>query len=149
MIILAILSTIGGLVGIPIITGWNKFHDFLAPVVGGHGEHLAEKSTAGVAFASEVASRGVQGMHHSIGVELLMMGVSVAIGLAGIITACYLYLKRPELPDKIAERFKGTYHLLVNKYFIDEIYGTYIVTPVNIISTFFWKIFDEKVVDGW
>ncbi len=148
LIILAVLSTVGGLVGIPIITGWNKFHDFLAPVLGGHEAHISEKSTAGIAFASEVASHGAQGMQHSVGLELFMMGVSVAIGLAGIITAYYLYLKRPELPDKIAERFKGVYHLLINKYFIDEIYFAYIVTPINIISTFFWKIFDEGLIDG-
>lgn len=148
LMILAVLSTVGGLVGIPIITGWNRFHDFLAPVLGGSATHIAEKSTAGIAFASEVATQGAQAVHHSAGLELFMMGVSVAIGLAGIITAYYLYLKRPELPDKIAERFKGTYHLLSNKYFVDEIYSACIVTPINIISTFFWKFLDEGLIDG-
>jgi NADH-quinone oxidoreductase subunit L len=148
LMILAVLSTVGGLVGIPIITGWNRFHDFLAPVLGGSATHIAEKSTAGIAFASEVATQGAPAVHHSAGLELFMMGVSVAIGLAGIITAYYLYLKRPELPDKIAERFKGTYHLLSNKYFVDEIYSACIVTPINIISTFFWKFLDEGLIDG-
>jgi NADH-quinone oxidoreductase subunit L len=148
LIILAILSTIGGLVGIPIIKGWNRFHDFLAPVLGGHAEHLAEKSTAGIAFASEVATHSAQGVHHSVGLELFMMAVSVAIGLAGIITAYYLYLKRPELPERIARRFKGTYNLLYNKYFVDEIYFTFVVRPINTVSDFLWKFFDDKVVDG-
>jgi NADH-quinone oxidoreductase subunit L len=148
LMILAVLSTVGGLVGIPIITGWNRFHDFLAPVLGGSATHIAEKSTAGIAFASEVATQGAPAVHHSAGLELFMMGVSVAIGLAGIITAYYLYLKRPELPDKIAERFKGTYHLLSNKYFVDEIYSACIVTPISIISTFFWKFLDEGLIDG-
>jgi NADH-quinone oxidoreductase subunit L len=135
-------------VGIPIITGWNRFHDFLAPVLGGSATHIAEKSTSGIAFASEAATQGAQAVHHSAGLELFMMGVSVAIGLAGIFTAYYLYLKRPELPDKIAERFKGTYHLLSNKYFVDEIYSACIVTPISIISTFFWKFLDEGLIDG-
>lgn len=109
---------------------------------------MAEQSLTGVAYATEVATHGQEVLHHSVGLELFMMGVSVAIGIAGIITAYYFYLKRPELPERFAQRFKGTYHLLYNKYFVDEIYFAYVVTPVNMISTFFWKIFDEKLVDG-
>ncbi len=152
LITLAVLSTIGGLVGIPIMKGWNKFHEFLAPVLGGHGvEHVAEKATAGLAFASEVATGGSgAGVVHrySVGLELLMMELSVAIGLAGIIAAYYFYVKRPDLPEKIAQRFQGFYHLLVNKYFVDEIYHAYVVTPINNIATFLWRGFDEKLVDG-
>lgn len=148
LIILAILSTIGGLVGIPIIKGWNRFHDFLAPVLGGHEVNLAEKSMTGIAYAAEVTPHGAQVLHHAVGLELFMMALSVVIGLAGIITAYCLYLKRPELPERIAQRFKGFYHLLYNKYFVDEIYYAYVVTPINIISNFFWKFFDDKVVDG-
>ena len=143
--ILAVLSVIGGLVGIPIIHGWNRINDFLAPVLGGHDVHLAEKFSSGIAYA---ATQGKEVMHHPVGLELFMMGVSVAIGVAGIITAYYFYIKCPELPEKTAQRFKGYYHLLYNKYFVDEIYSTYVVTPVNIISTFFWKVFDEKLIDG-
>jgi NADH-quinone oxidoreductase subunit L len=146
--ILAVLSVIGGLVGIPIIKGWNRIHDFLAPVLGGHEAHLAEKSMTGIAYASEVASHAESTVQHSVGLELFMMGVSVAIGLAGIIAAYYFYLRRPELPEKIAERFKGAYNLLVNKYFVDELYHAYVVTPINMISTFLWRGVDEKVVDG-
>jgi len=146
--ILAVLSVIGGLVGIPIIKGWNRIHDFLAPVLGGHEAHLAEKSVTGIAYASEVASHAESTVQHSVGLELFMMGVSVAIGLAGIIAAYYFYLRRPELPGKIAERFKGAYNLLVNKYFVDELYHAYVVTPINMISTFLWRGIDEKVVDG-
>ncbi len=150
LIALAVLSTVGGLVGIPIMKGWNKFHEFLAPVFGGHGgEHAAVKSTSGLAFASEVATHGAEGAHkYSVGFELLMMEVSVAIGLAGIFAAWYFYMKRPELPGKIAERFKGFYHLLVNKYFVDEIYHAWVVTPINIICNVLWKGFDEKLLDG-
>jgi NADH-quinone oxidoreductase subunit L len=130
--------------------GWNKFHEFLAPVIGGHGgEHAAEQSTSGLAFASEVATQGAGEVHrYSVGFELFMMEVSVAIGLAGIIAAWYFYIKRPDLPGKIAERFKELYNLLVNKYFVDEIYHAWVVVPINTISTVLWKGFDEKFIDG-
>ncbi len=143
--ILAVLSVIGGLVGIPVIHGWNRIKDFLAPVLGGHDVHLAEKFSSGIAYA---ATQGKEVVHHPVGLELFMMGVSVAIGIAGIIAAYYFYIKRPELPGKIAQRFKGIYNLLYNKYYVDEIYFAYVVTPINIISTFFWKVFDEKLIDG-
>jgi NADH-quinone oxidoreductase subunit L len=146
--ILAVLSVIGGLVGIPIIKGWNRIHDFLAPVLGGHEAHLAEKSMTGVAYAAQVVSHAEATVEHSVGLELVMMGISVAIGLAGIITAYYFYLRRPELPEKVAERFKGAYNLLVNKYFVDELYHAYVVTPINMISTFLWRGLDEQVLDG-
>ena len=148
LLILAVLSVIGGLVGIPLIPGWNRIHDFLAPVLGGHGVQVAQKVHLGLAYASETATHAEPLAHHSAGLELFMMGVSVAIGLAGIITAYYLYVKRPELPDKLAERFKGSYNLLTHKYFVDEIYHAFVVTPINSISTFLWRGLDEKVVDG-
>jgi NADH-quinone oxidoreductase subunit L len=148
LLILAVLSIIGGLVGIPMIPGWNRIHDFLAPVVAGHAVEVAQKVSSGLAFASGGAAAAEPLAHHSAGLELLMMGVSVAIGLAGIITAYYLYIRRPELPDKIAERFKGYYHLLANKYFVDEVYNALVVSPINSISTFLWKRLDEQVVDG-
>ncbi len=148
LLILAVLSVVGGLVGIPLIPGWNRIHDFLAPVVAGHAVEVAQKAYAGLAFASEGASAAAPLAHHSAGLELLMMGVSVAIGLAGIITAYYLYIRRPELPDTIAARCKGYYHLLINKYFVDELYDALVVSPLKSISTFLWKRLDEGVVDG-
>jgi NADH-quinone oxidoreductase subunit L len=148
LLILAVLSVVGGLVGIPLIPGWNRIHDFLDPVVAGHAVEVAQKAYAGLAFASEGAAAAEPLAHHSAGLELLMMGVSVAIGLAGIITAYYLYIRRPELPDTIAARFKGYYHLLINKYFVDEFYDALVVSPLKSIATFLWKGLDEGVVDG-
>jgi NADH-quinone oxidoreductase subunit L len=149
LITLAILSTVGGLVGIPIIKGWNKFHEFLEPVLGGHGtHHVAQSSFTTLAHAADVTHGAGGEAAHSVGLELLLMAFSVGIGLAGIILAYYLYLKRPEIPGRIAERFKALYNLLVNKYFVDEIYFAFVVDPIHRISTFLWRFFDEKVLDG-
>jgi NADH:ubiquinone oxidoreductase subunit 5 (subunit L)/multisubunit Na+/H+ antiporter MnhA subunit len=45
------------------------------------------------------------------------------LALAGVVLAWYLYLKRPDLPAAIAARMKGVHELLLNKYYIDEIYA--------------------------
>ena len=128
LIILAILSTIGGFIGFPIIEGWNKFNEFLAPVF----------SRTGAAEA----------VHHSAAFELVMMGVSVAIALLGLLLAYRMYIKNPRLPDQLADRFKTPYTLVANKYWVDEIYDFVFVGPLIRFSVFLWRIFDDLVVDG-
>ncbi len=128
LIILAVLSTIGGFIGFPIIEGWNKFNEFLAPVF----------SRPGAAEA----------LHHSAAFELVMMGVSVAIALLGLLLAYRMYIKDPRLPDQLADRFKTPYALVANKYWVDEIYDFVFVGPLIRFSVFLWRIFDDLVVDG-
>ncbi len=80
LMILALLSVIGGLVGIG-----NRFEHFLEPVFG---------SGAAAEAAGEAASRTT---------ELMLMGVSVTVALLGFILAYVLYVSKPYLPQKIAE----------------------------------------------
>ncbi len=55
------------------------------------------------------------------------MAASVLLALAGIWAAYVLYLKRTELPERIAERFSGLHRVLVNKYYVDQIYDAMFV----------------------
>jgi NADH-quinone oxidoreductase subunit L len=126
LIILAILSVIGGWVGLPLIKGGNRIKEFLAPVLI-HGE--------------EVVS-------HNAGSEITMMLVSMGIAVIGIIIAYNFYLKNPKLPNQLAERFKGLYTLIYNKYFIDELYNNLFVQPMKEGSNLLWLSFDDKVIDG-
>jgi len=122
LMILALLSLVGGLVGIG-----NHFEHFLEPVFGS-------------AEAGEAASRGT---------ELLLMGVSVLVALSGWWLAYLLYYARPELPQKIADSLGGFYEAVVNKYYIDELYAALFVKPLVDGSTrILWQGVDRKIIDA-
>jgi NADH-quinone oxidoreductase subunit L len=128
LIILAILSTVGGFVGMPIIQGWNVFHEFLAP------------SIAHVAAGHEV--------HHAMSFEITMMLVSMGVALVGIFLAYKMYIKQPELPEKVTEKVPGLYDLIYNKYYVDELYDATVVEPIKNGSVVLWKEADSKIIDG-
>jgi NADH-quinone oxidoreductase subunit L len=132
LILLAILSVIGGLIGFPIIEGGNKFAEFLAPVFA---------LPAGFPKAAEAG-------HHAVSFEVAMMIISMAIAGLGILLAYRMYIKNPALPDRLAERFKAPYDALVNKYWVDEIYNYIFVRSLLWISNFFWRFIDDLIVDG-
>jgi NADH-quinone oxidoreductase subunit L len=74
---------------------------------------------------------------------------AVYLALAGVVAAWYLYLRRPELPDRIAARYAWTYRLLVNKYYFDWFNENVLATGVRNFGTSLWKRGDETVIDGW
>ena len=124
LMILAILSAIGGLVGIG-----NRFEHFLEPVFG-----------TGVAEAAgEAASRGT---------EFLLMGVSITVAVLGFILAYVLYVSKPYLPQKIADSLGSLYQTVLDKYYIDELYAKLFVKPlVDGSTTILWQGVDRKVID--
>jgi NADH-quinone oxidoreductase subunit L len=89
-------------------------------------------------------------VHHAHGshtTEILLMAVSVAIGLAGILLAYRMYVVRTSVPVALAGRFPRVYQLLLNKYWIDELYEKVFVRGTKRISSMaFW--FDSRIVDG-
>jgi NADH-quinone oxidoreductase subunit L len=129
--VLAVLSLVGGWIGLPLIEGGNKIREFLSPVL----------ATAGHAAAAEHGG-------HQAGLEITMMMVSMGIAFAGILLAWIMYIKNPALPEKLASRFAGLYQLIYNKYFVDEAYDAVIVEPIKNGSVFLWRIFDNRVIDG-
>jgi NADH-quinone oxidoreductase subunit L len=129
LIILAILSTLGGFIGFPILEGWNRFSDFLSPVF---------------AMDPKLAEAG----HPVAGFEIAMMVVSVGIAVLGILSAYRMYIKNPALPDRLARRYQIPYQMIANKYWVDEIYDFVFVGPILRLSVFFWRIFDDVIVDG-
>ena len=81
--------------------------------------------------------------------ELGLMGVSVVVGLGGILVAWWFYLKSPEWPRRLAERFAGLYQLLVRKYYVDEFYSRLIVRPIARTSEkILWQATDAGAIDG-
>lgn len=71
------------------------------------------------------------------------------LALAGIATAWYLYLRRPELPARIAERIKPLYTVLANKYWFDELYQFLFAGGARKLGTFLWKVGDVAVIDDF
>ena len=122
LLILALLSLIGGLVGIG-----NRFEHFLAPVLGSPEA------------AGETASHAT---------EYLLMSVSIIAALLGFMLAYVLYVSRPYLPQKIADALGNFYQAVVNKYYIDELYAAIFVKPLVDGSTrILWQGVDRKVID--
>lgn len=124
---LAILSAIGGFVGIPLIEGANVFHDFLAP---------------------SIAHMPGPAVHHAMSFEIIMMVVSVLVAVVGIFLAYKMYIKQPELPDQVVSKVPGLYDLVYNKYYVDEVYEATVVEPIKNGSVFLWQEVDVKVIDG-
>ncbi len=135
LIVLAILSVIGGYVSIPsALGGSERFDGYLAPVFFS-SEHFLRTT------AAHAPSGGWSG--------LTLMGFSLAFALGGVFAAYWLYLKSPELPARIAERFAAPYRLLVNKYYVDQFYNWLIVRPIRVCSeSFLWKRVDAGAIDG-
>ena len=76
-------------------------------------------------------------------------GPAVYLAIGGVITAWYLYLQRPDLPDRIAARFSRTYRLLVNKYYFDWFNENVVAAGVRNFGGSLWRRGDETVIDGW
>ncbi len=133
--ILAVLSVIGGWVGWPeSLGGSDRFAQFLAPVMAKPGGEVAE--AAGAAHAASGGST-----------ESLLMVLSVAIAVGGIWLAYKWYIKRPEVPGKIASNFGGLYRLLYNKYYVDQIYDAMFVNRMKDLALTLGA-FDNGVIDG-
>ena len=124
-----------------IVIGWMTvdpmlFGDFfagsIAQATDGPLEHIGSKFHGPAAFVMEtIASR-----------ELYLM-------LAGIAVAWFLYIKRPDLPERLATRFAWLYRLLVNKYYFDWFNENVVASGVREFGTGLWKRGDETVIDGW
>ena len=81
--------------------------------------------------------------------EWTLMGVSSLLAFAGIGLATFLWLKNRQIPDRMATQYGGVYRLLLNKYYVDEVYDATIVQPIKVVSTEgLWRGFDVKVIDG-
>ncbi len=124
LMVLALLSIIGGWVGVP-------------EALGGHDEIGA--------FLDPVLSNGVQVTEVvGHGTELGLAVVSVVVALIGLFAAYVLYYKKPGTAAGYARSFPALYHLVENKFYIDEIYQNIIVTPLLMFS----RLFLGGVVEG-
>jgi NADH-quinone oxidoreductase subunit L len=141
LIILASLSVGGGLIlGVPPEHGW--IHRFLGAVVG----HGIVQVAGGVAEAADMVEAHMGGgAFHAV--DALLMLISVMVGVLGWALAWFMYTRRTAIPIRLAEKYKDLYELLLNKYWVDELYDYVFVRGAKALANFLWG-FDERVLDG-
>jgi NADH-quinone oxidoreductase subunit L len=135
LVILAFLSAVGGLIGIPHVLPENL-----------HVPHLLSDWLAPILPVVANAPDGI--FYIPVSVELMVMVVSTLLALGGFLLARTLYARRGVAADEQLEaRAPGTIATLANKYYVDEIYDAAIVGPLHAISRFLWRVVDA-LIDG-
>jgi len=121
LVILAILSVIGGFVGIPdvFVKGGDKFTQFLAPVIPLKTEAAISSST-----------------------ELSLMGLSTAVVVIAIVIA-WIRFRKPTFTAS-----KGFGKVLENKWYVDEFYNAIIVRPLNKLGEILNEALEKSGIDA-
>jgi NADH-quinone oxidoreductase subunit L len=128
---LALGSVLAGWIGVPKLwaifpESFRAFEHWLTPV-----------------FAAPAAHGAGHEAHHDASIEWLLMGLSVAIAIAGILLARRIYLSKP-----VREGTGALYRALLNKWYVDEIYDFLFVNGLAKGGGTLLSRFDGRVVDG-
>ncbi|HJQ68596.1 MAG TPA: NADH-quinone oxidoreductase subunit L [Blastocatellia bacterium] len=124
LIVLAVLSVVGGLVGIPHL--FNPFEHWLEPVT---------------------RMEGAEAAHGNVGTELILMVLSLLVAAGGILLGRLIYVKRTELANVWANRLRPLYTLSVNKWYWDYLLDVKGVEAGKAVNRGLWAV-DAGVVDG-
>lgn len=144
LMVLAVLSALGGFLGIPYALGFfmgehsNLIESYLHPIFS-DAQRIISVGTGKMAEGNEI---------HAL--EYILMLVSTLIAISGILLAKKYYSDPTwSVPRKIARTFPGIYKLLFAKYKLDELYFATVIDPcLQTSKGFLWKIFDVKLIDG-
>ncbi len=125
LIVLAILATVGGWVNLPGGLLWgNAFVRFLTPAVGAF-QPVVEASPTSLSLVASIASA------------------------LGIVLAYLFYLRLPGIPMLLAWRLKDPYNLLLNKYYVDQLYNFFVTRPLFWVSNnVLNRAIDSFAIDG-
>jgi NADH-quinone oxidoreductase subunit L len=127
LIILAVLSVIGGFIGLPHIIGTNLIGHFLEPVFANSNSFLP--------------------VHHlTVSTEIILIAVSVLVAVGSIYLSLRIYSREYRISKFMSTAF---YRVVQNKYYVDEFYNAIVVVPVRKISDLFYAFMDLKVIDGF
>ena len=136
LVLLAVLSAVAGVLGLPAVFGERAswIAAFLAPVL--PAVHLP---------GAEVAHG-----HLPHRTEWLLMGISVAVAVSGLLLAWKWYDAKGggRVPARIAARFPAVYALVADRFRVDELYDAVIVRPFVWLSRVLWKVVDVLLIDG-
>ncbi len=131
LIVLAILSIVGGWIGIGAVV----------PVVGSHQPPILR-------WLAPIVERGL-GREPVEGVETeaVLAFVALAVAVGAIALALHLYVRRPQVPERLASSLGPVYKASFNKYWIDEMYA-YVPVGLTIALSRIAYLVDSRVVDG-
>ncbi|HEY0244776.1 MAG TPA: NADH-quinone oxidoreductase subunit L, partial [Mucilaginibacter sp.] len=130
LIILAILSAVGGFIGVPeSLGGRHELEHFLAPV-----------------FEKSAKIMGERALPQNT--EWTLMAVSVLGAIVALIYAYSKYVKKADLPVSDTEERPVLTNLSYHKFYIDELYDAVIRKPLDALSIFFYKVVDRLGIDG-
>jgi NADH-quinone oxidoreductase subunit L len=71
------------------------------------------------------------------------------LAVAGVGLSAFFYLKRPDIPAAIAQRFKFLHQMLLNKYWFDELYSWVFAKGARLLGATLWRRGDQNVIDGF
>jgi len=129
---LALLSVVGGWIGLPPVLGPHLLGSFLAPV-----------------FENLHAVAGFEQHEHlARGTEWLLMGISTAMALGGFLAAWAMFARPTDLRARLSAPHGPLYRLVEDKYRIDEFYGAAVLRPLAWIAGRLWRVVDELIIDG-
>jgi NADH-quinone oxidoreductase subunit L len=160
LIALAIGSIFAGYIGVPhALGGHNALHAWLEPVF--EAPHVAGEVVAAAAAgevagglqasgeSAEASHAADEAAHAEETLELTLMGVSSGIAVLGILIAFGIWVRKRVIAQRFAETYPGLHRLLLNKYYVDELYDASVVQPIKVISRDgLWRGFDVNVIDG-
>jgi NADH-quinone oxidoreductase subunit L len=131
LLVLALLSVIGGLLNIPELYHGNAWlQHWLEPVTRASAQLVPE-------------------VHLSAGSEWLLVGIAVATAVIGMVGAWRLLKPEALVPARVAPEERGFARVLRNKWYVDEIYDALIVRPIVWLSReVLWKQVDQRIIDG-
>lgn len=125
LVILAVLATFGGFLGVPHFLGGEVMHDIL--------DHMLEHVVPG--------NLG----HGTAAMEWVLMLVSVFVGAGCLYLSYFLYVLHTQSSNEKQNAFSK---FLFNSYYLNEAYELLIVKPIYHASVFLWKVVDVVIIDG-
>ncbi|MBD2769910.1 NADH-quinone oxidoreductase subunit L [Hymenobacter sp. BT664] len=132
LVVLALLAAAGGFMGAPMFTGGRHYlADYLAPIF------TYSRRLLPAAFSAEPD-------HNT---ELMLMGLSVAAGLLGIVLAYVFYVARAQRPVEEDAQRSAPERLVYHKYYIDELYNALFTRPIMALSNGLYKFVENGIIN--
>jgi NADH-quinone oxidoreductase subunit L len=129
LVILAVLSVIGGYIGLPRVLGvGNAVDEFLHPVF------------ADTSIAQPLAEGG--------STEGILIAISVLAVAIGFVAAYWIYVRNWGMAERMTKSAQWLYDIVYNKYYVDEAYTEAIVNPLRILADVLADVVERRSIDG-